>query len=792
MLPNPLLMNDWGIKATLKTVLTLLFVAWALVGLDALGVHVPLLRGIFGAICLLFVPGVLILRALRLHRLGSARTLLFAVGLSIAAVMFVGLFVNVLYPLAGVARPLTLISTMGTMSVLILVLAVVSYWKDRDFVDSATIDHNRLFTPSVLFLFLVPFIMIFAVYAMNVYHTNVALLAALAIIGATAFWVVTSARFAKEWYPIAVFVIAVAMLYFGSLNSSYVWGWDIQKELYHANLVLANGVWNVSVSGATNSVASVTLLAPILSLTTDVSITWLFKIVYPLVFALVPLGLFVAFQRQTNDKIAFLSAFFVSLLFTFFGEMPALARQEIAELFLALLIILIVDKSQFIARKKSAYTMYAVFAVSLVMSHYALAFIYLAYVTIAWLLLFLVDNPALRRLRRADLSSCVVSSPAPQRMLTLVFIVSFAVFVVAWYESFGTAAAASISQVNGMLRTIFAPLTIAIAIGVGVLIYVSAFILIYCVTARRKRQMSTHSRFFSAAPFGLLTILVFTRVVFSGVSLKDLLQIGTLSPLHEIGLLMYLLSVFFIVAGLGSLALIRCRRRFDAEFAALALASFTIFVSAALVPQLAFSINTTRLFHISTLLLAPFCVIGGLLVIWAFTQIFRRTWTANRSSYAFRLVAAFFVVLFFFSTGFVYEVTQQQSTSFILNNNVDAPRFDEQEVVGVQWLHDVRSSATVGAPLLPIYADVHRRVLFDSLDLDNPAREFLNLAYRAPSNAYVYLGTFNVKTGQLGEVRTTTVLQGMVINYVSLGNTTEGRSKIFDDGGATIYYSRTT
>jgi uncharacterized membrane protein len=792
MFLNPFLLNDWKIKATLKTVFALLFVAWALVGLDALGVHLPLLRGTFGAICLLFVPGMLILRALRIHRLGSARTLIFAVGLSIAAVMFIGLFMNAIYPFAGVARPITLISSMGTISAFILVLCAVSYWKDRDFVDVTAIDPNRVLMPRVLFLFLIPFMMIIAVYAMNAYHTNVALLAALVIIGATAFWIATSARLEKEWYPVAVFGIAVAMLYFGSLNSSYVWGWDIQKELYHANLVLANGVWNVSVSGSTNSVTSVTLLAPILSLTTGVSVTWLFKIVYPLVLALVPLGLFVAFQRQTNDKIAFLSAFFVSLLFTFFGEMPALARQEIAELFLTLLLVLIVDKYQFIARKKSAYALYAIFAISLIISHYALAFIYLAYVIIAWLLLFLVDNPALRRLRRADLSRAAVSSLAPQRMLTLVFVVSYAVFAIAWYESFGTAAATSISQVNEMLRTTFAPLTIAIAIGVGALLYVSALILIYFVTARRQRQMSTNSRFFSAAPFALLAILAFTRVVFSGVSFKDLLQIGTLSPLHQIGLFMYLISVFFIVAGLGALALIRCRRRFDAEFAALALASLTIFITAALVPQLAFSINTTRLFHISTLLLAPFCVVGGVFVIWVLAQIFRRTWTANRSSFAFKLVAAFFVVLFFFSTGFVYEVTQQQSTSFILNNNVDAPRFDEQEVVGAQWLHDVRSSASVGGPLLPIYADVHRRVLFDSLDLDNPARAFLNLSYRAPSNAYVYLGTFNVKTGQLAEVRTTTVLQGMVINYANLRNTTGGRSKIFDDGGAAVYYSRTT
>ena len=87
MLPNPLLMNDWPRKRTLITVLTLQFLVWALIGLDAAGVQIPLLRGLFASVYLLFVPGMLILRAFRLHQLGGVRTPLFAVGLSLATVM---------------------------------------------------------------------------------------------------------------------------------------------------------------------------------------------------------------------------------------------------------------------------------------------------------------------------------------------------------------------------------------------------------------------------------------------------------------------------------------------------------------------------------------------------------------------------------------------------------------------------------------------------------------------------------------------------------------------------------
>jgi uncharacterized membrane protein len=173
-------------------------------------------------------------------------------------------------------------------------------------------------------------------------------------------------------------------------------------------------------------------------------------------------------------------------------------------------------------------------------------------------------------------------------------------------------------------------------------------------------------------------------------------------------------------------------------------------------------------------------------VIWAVKSTFFRS-RQIQATVAFRLAAALFIVLFLFSTGFVYEVTGQQSTSFILNGNIDAPRFNEREVTASRWLYEVRGETHDGI-LLPIYADAHRRVLFDSLDLDHPALEFPSRPYRTPSNAYVYLGTFNVESGQVAQVRTTTVLQGMVISYVDLGNATDSRNKVFDDGGAAVYY----
>ena len=66
---NPLQMNDWGIKKFLKVILAIQVMVWVLVGLEASGMHIPFLTELVGFIYLTFVPGVVILRIFRLHKL---------------------------------------------------------------------------------------------------------------------------------------------------------------------------------------------------------------------------------------------------------------------------------------------------------------------------------------------------------------------------------------------------------------------------------------------------------------------------------------------------------------------------------------------------------------------------------------------------------------------------------------------------------------------------------------------------------------------------------------------------
>src|SRR5665647_781228 len=106
MLRNPLTMNDWELKKTLFVTAVLQVVLLGSAGLNYLGAPLLIIQQVIGCIFLLFIPGILLLRVLKYHDLGSVATPLYAVGLSIATLIFIGLFINQVYPYLGITRPI--------------------------------------------------------------------------------------------------------------------------------------------------------------------------------------------------------------------------------------------------------------------------------------------------------------------------------------------------------------------------------------------------------------------------------------------------------------------------------------------------------------------------------------------------------------------------------------------------------------------------------------------------------------------------------------------------------------
>ena len=104
---NPFQMNDWDIKNIYKFIIIIQLLMWITAALNDIGIHIPIISETVTFISLIFINGVLILRIFKIHGLGNIETLLYAIGLSIASAMFLGMIIDILYPVLGCPRSVT-------------------------------------------------------------------------------------------------------------------------------------------------------------------------------------------------------------------------------------------------------------------------------------------------------------------------------------------------------------------------------------------------------------------------------------------------------------------------------------------------------------------------------------------------------------------------------------------------------------------------------------------------------------------------------------------------------------
>ena len=740
-LDNPLQMNDWEIKKFLKVILVLQLAMWSAIGLDAIGLQIPLFRQFIGFVYLIFVPGIIILRILKLHKLGNIETLLYTVGLSIATLMFTGLFMNTVYPLFGISGPISLTPFIITISVVVFVFCVLSYVRDKDFSDPSFIDIGSVLSPPALFLCLIPFLAVFGTYLMNFYRDNILIMVLIVVIVLVALLIGFDKFIPKKLYPLAVFVIAISLLFHRSLISMYVTGYDIQFEYYLCNLVKTNAIWDPTMFGNLNAMLSLTMLAPIYSIISNMEITWVFKIIYPLIFSLVPLGLYRVFQKQTDDRIAFLACFFFMSLATSFGEMPTLARQEIAELFLVLLILSMIDKNM--DRIKRSF-LFIVFGISLVVSHYGLSYIYMFCLISAWLILVLAKNPNMQKLLdnfrskfgrwKEKLASNTLSSNAKDKTIRSTFVLLFVVFTLTWYMYVSSSS------------------TFDTIVNIGDHIASSIF-----------------TDFLNPdAAEGLYLIMP-----------KE----STYTLLQRINQIILYLNQIFIV--IGCIVLLKQREmKFERNYAAFSMINLSILFASIAVPFFASSLNMVRVYQITLIFLAPFCVIGGIIVLKAISKIVRVTWTNKAVRRSLKILSVHFVIFLLYQTGFVSYVAEGQSNSISLDSTAKGYCYNDQEVLGAKWLTCAKGSSHV-------YADKARWIFLCSRlggkGEGGPIMFTVGNINQIQEDSYIYFGTRNAVEHNVTVMRFGPEVGYSIYEYINSEYVVDGRSKIYANGGSEIY-----
>ena len=749
---NPLQLNDWEIEKFLKVVLAIQIAMWGAICLDAVGLQIPIIRPLIGFIYLTFVPGILILRILRLHKLSNIETLLYTVGLSLSTLMFTGFFMNMIYPFFGISGPLSPVPLIITISAVVLVLCVLCYMRDKDFADPDFVDVAEVLSPPVLFLCLIPFMAVLGTYLVNFYHTNILLMLMIVVIALVALLIGFDKFIPAKLYPLAIWVMAISLIWHRTLITNYIQAYDVYGEFYVANLIISDRIWDPAAYyfGSYSSVLSVTITPPIFYYIGNIDLTWVYKLIFPLFLSFIPLGIYHIFIIHIDDKMSFLATFLFIATSFFYGQSPFLTKQLFAEIFLVLLFMLILNKN--INKIKRSFLL-IVFGASLIVSHYGTSYLVMFSLIFVLLFLYLTENQMIKGLWKRfyfifERKDWAVDNLNVQRKgASLNFVLLFITFTLAWYIYISSSSAfnAIVQVGDHIANTIF-----------------TEFL------------SPEHSR-------GMYMLTKETR-----------------SPLYEIYRFFHLIVQFFISVGILRLLLKPKEMKFEREYIGFSLYWFIICIAAIVVGSFAV-MNPGRLYHLSLFLLAPFAIIGGITIFEVIIKIFMRSWTSKMLKHSLKVLSVFLVIFLLFNTGFIFEIVKDHSNSISLSQESVKKYGDVKDKGGVYITivstYDVFSSKWLSKNMdqnKKIYATLGYgqgyTVLMAYGNIPPPKVRSITNKTTSITNSYIYLYYFNV----VEKIRLDCDPLG---KYLTFSNMTDiypllkDKSLIYDNGGSEILWS---
>jgi len=723
---NPFQMNNWDISYLFIFILIIQTFLWITIFFNLTGNHIPIISEILTSISLFYINGVLILRILKVHNLGDIENFLYTVGFSITVTMFLGMAIDLIYPLFGIQTPISTLPLIITFTVCTFFLCLLSYSRDKTFSKHSYIDFNGITNPA-LFLLLIPFLAIFGTYLMNYYQNNSILMIMYFLIAFIPLMVAFDKFIPKRLYPLAVFLLSVSLLFSSSLISNYINGWDINLEYYFSNGVVTNSFWNTQIPQVLNSMLSLVIIEPIFSKISGLSIVDIFKIIFPIIFSFVPLGLYAVFKNQTKDKIAFMACFLFISVFMFFLEMPYLARQEIGELFVVLIIMVMIEKN--LSRKQlSIFTIF--FIPALLVSHYSLDYIYMFLLLFSYLIV-LIRNLNLTQkfsiLGRLQLVKFFFYNEESQDdnikldyKLQLLLIISLT-FI--YYNLFSSAALFDLTvfTLNNVILNVY------------------------------------HYLF---DPNALAAVGIVT-------SEKSLLR--------SIALVLHLIIEFVIGIGILLLLYRRTSMKFNENFSLFSVMSFVMLGLVLVVPFLAGALNPERFYQIALIFLSVFFVVGWIGFFNILNKIFNYKWK-KKSVYinSLKLIAVFLAISLIFNSGVVYEIFHDKPTSLSLHSTMDGPKFNDMEITGAEWLNNHKMDIIV-------YSDVYRSLLLNGFFISTHTSLENGTQVLQPS--YIFLGTYNVINNKYAAP----ARGSSPVFYIDDRNYTTNFNRSYDNGGSQVF-----
>lgn len=708
-----------------------------------------------GSLALLLLPGYLTLIALRVKDLHLFAFFALAVATSILELMVGGYAINTVLPWFGVEHPLTRTVIIRAASVGIALLMGLIWRRKSQFVEMPYKTDALFRTRTELIFALIPTVFpILAVCgALSLNAGGTGIFTLLMLIGMIAYVEVLMTRvdrLGENVIPTALFFMSLALLLMTSLRGFYITGHDIQREFGVFELTKNAGHWSIAAyKDAYNACLSITILPTLLSHLLAIPDIYIYKLLMQFVFALVPGVIFLMLRRLASAPVAFLATFSFVAFPTFFGDMPFLIRQEVAFLFLAVMVYTLMNTDFPLRARKAAFVL---LGLGLILSHYSTTYIVVALLAFTWVGVPIVSwlGKHLSRVpffAQSGFAAIEPNARAGKRLISFWMVAVLAYGSFFWSSVLTDTASGSLGRV--LIETIDVIKNNMASDGhssdVGYSLLHSRTVTPEELKTRYEKNFITPTREASPLEYYDDAVLAAFPVTLPPATRMPLTPVGKalevvsvdVTGLHtEIRSWSAKLLQLFILLGI---ALTFVRRKYletalPTEFALLGAASLAFIMAQVIVPTLSVEYGLLRAFEQSLIFLGVFVALGLMSV-------------AFRSSDRVRLRVASSLLLLFFasSTGVLTQLTGGYEPQLHLNNA--GPYYDQfyvhrGDVQAISWF-----TAALKAREIP-YADVQSSPLTAVLlGLDaNPRNDLYPALVRKGS--YVVEGYVEVVKGQ--------------------------------------------
>ena len=345
---------------------------------------------------LLWLPGVLLLRAIGVTPQQVHDNPGYLAAASLGVLIAAALLINSIGPGLGIARPLERVPLVASLGAVGLALIVAGRLRRGPEFLGYLPRVDRVRALSCVLPALPALGALGALWLTNGRGGTMATVAAI-LAGATLLLGASVAdRISREHCRAILYFASVALIFSFSVRGRFVYGSDILAEYHDFTGVLAAHRWDIHPHNpAYYSMMSLTTLPTLLSVLSGASPLFVFKFVYPALLGLFPVGVFAIGERFLSHRAAFAAAMLLAVQSYLFAEMPAIARQIIALVFLVALLGALSEVEVGPGPRRA---LIVVFALGTVVSHYGTT-----YFMILMLLVALVVGAAVRLvLRRSD------------------------------------------------------------------------------------------------------------------------------------------------------------------------------------------------------------------------------------------------------------------------------------------------------------------------------------------------------------------------------------------------------